>query len=169
MKTYQITGLGPQAEDGSRDIFTIQAKPYRVSQEWLNDQVKEPEVGDEVVEDGGGHLTLKEMPQNVSDDDVAQKKTDGWTDFGDGSGLKTYVANPIEVLAGQIVEVGELAQDGSLPVTLEDRSVKVASASMLSRITPRIGDYWVIQSQGEEVYEYLNPQDVFNLKYSLKH
>lgn len=39
----------------------------------------------------------------------------------------------------------------------------MATAGMLARMNPNVGDYWVIQEDG---YVYLNPREVFRRKYS---
>ncbi len=90
-----------------------------------------------------------------------------------------YVANPVVVDAFKIVEVGKPAKPtidelevilnhGGQPVLgfllrLDDGAQVVATPEMTSRMTPAIGDYWVIQSDG---YIYLNPKEVFERKYS---
>lgn len=48
---------------------------------------------------------------------------------------------------------------------LEDGKLVSPNAGMLARMTPQIGDYWVIQDDG---YIYLNPKDVFERKYHPK-
>jgi hypothetical protein len=75
-----------------------------------------------------------------------------------------YVANPVEVDAFKIVFVGPVADQSANErnLKLEDGQWVQASAEMMSRYTPLIGDYWVIQSDG---YIYLNPKDVFERKY----
>lgn len=89
-----------------------------------------------------------------------------------------YVANPVVVDAYKIVdihpvplptitELDAILNEGKQPVNglmlnLEDGSIVNATMDMLSRITPEVGDYWVIQSDG---YIYLNPKDVFERKY----
>lgn len=50
-----------------------------------------------------------------------------------------------------------------LGLELENGEVVTAAPEMTSRMTPIIGDYWVIQSDG---YIYLNPKTVFERKYS---
>ncbi len=71
-----------------------------------------------------------------------------------------YIANPIEVDAWRI-EAVELHDDYAL-LTLEGGGKNNATAAMLARMTPQVGDYWVLQSDG---YVYLNPKDVFERKY----
>ena len=76
-----------------------------------------------------------------------------------------YVANPVEVNAYPIRKVV-----GGEPFTLvigdadgqSENAVVYATPEMRSRMTPKVGDYWVIQSDG---YVYLNPKDVFERKY----
>jgi len=77
-----------------------------------------------------------------------------------------YQAKPVIVDAFKIVEV-EHTPDGDPPlardVKLEGREVPVrATEAMCARMIPKVGDYWVIQSDG---YAYLNPKDVFERKY----
>lgn len=75
-----------------------------------------------------------------------------------------YKANPVEVDAFKIVSVaGMKLDDGSLNLATEDGVNRRADSGMLARYMPVEGDYWVIQSDG---YEYLNPRDVFERKYS---
>lgn len=69
-----------------------------------------------------------------------------------------YIANPIEVDAFKIAKVIDAGV-----YELETGEVVRPHAGMLSRITPQVGDYWVIQSDG---YIYLNPREVFLRKYS---
>lgn len=74
-----------------------------------------------------------------------------------------YIANPVEVEAYTIADVGQAASDGSRVLVLDGAKNPVtATAEMMSRMGPKIGDYWVIQSDG---YIYLNPKDVFERKY----
>jgi len=73
-----------------------------------------------------------------------------------------YIANPVVVDAFAIKDVGPVLDDGSRWLDLEGAPTSQASAEMMSRMTPRVGDYWVVQSDG---YVYLNPKDVFERKY----
>lgn len=73
-----------------------------------------------------------------------------------------YVANPVEVDAFKIVSVGQPNADCSVNLALDNGENAIATLGMMSRMKPRVGDYWVIQSDG---YEYLNPKDVFERKY----
>lgn len=75
-----------------------------------------------------------------------------------------YQANPVRVNAYEIVSVGPVLQDGSMHIATNDGVNRTATSGMVSRMAPVAGDYWVIQSDG---YEYLNPKDVFERKYSL--
>jgi hypothetical protein len=68
-----------------------------------------------------------------------------------------YVANPVEVDAFRIKAIWQ-----GRDFLLEDGQERSATPEMLARITPHVGDYWVVQSDG---YEYLNPKDVFERKY----
>lgn len=74
-----------------------------------------------------------------------------------------YIANPVEVDAFKIIDIHALdTQDYEL--TLEGINEKfITTAAMTARMTPTLGDYLVIQSDG---YVYLNPADVFKRKYS---
>ena len=75
-----------------------------------------------------------------------------------------YVANPVIVDAFKIVSVAEKANaDCSLNIALSNGDNYVATAEILSRMIPVEGDYLVRQSDG---YEYLNPKDVFERKYT---
>ena len=73
-----------------------------------------------------------------------------------------YQANPVTVDAFKIISIGN---DGAqLLLELEDaEDLYEPTPAMLSRITPKVGDYLVIQEDG---YHYLNPKDVFERKYS---
>jgi len=72
-----------------------------------------------------------------------------------------YAANPVVVDAFKIVEIFE--PNHTLPLRLDDNSIVEAMQEMTARFMPKVGDYWVIQSDG---YTYLNPAEVFELKYS---
>lgn len=194
MMKFPITGLGPVSASGDVEIFTCRPLPFQASKDWLVQYPALPQVGDELVFDDAGNMTLEVHAANAVKDEVetkhyadgisatgigplpdqspaereaAQKKTDGaeGSDNGSKRSLGHFRGKPVLVTAGSIVEVGEPAADGSCTVTLEDGSVKTAYPAMLSRITPQLGDYWVIQSQADGEYEYLNPKDVFERKY----
>lgn len=68
-----------------------------------------------------------------------------------------YVANPVTVDAFKI-EIIDLNR-----LMLENGSIVEPTPEMLARITPTVGDYYVVQADG---YIYLNPKDVFERKYS---
>lgn len=60
----------------------------------------------------------------------------------------------------------EEGQDG-ITLTVRDTETghtmrKLATLDMVSWMMPRVGDYWVVTSDG---YAYLNPGDVFESKY----
>lgn len=74
-----------------------------------------------------------------------------------------YRANPVIVDAFKITDIGPLLDDGSRWLDLEGNPTSLATANMMSRMGPSVGDYWVVQSDG---YVYLNPKDVFERKYS---
>ena len=74
-----------------------------------------------------------------------------------------YQANPVIVDAFRIARVHKPAQDGSMLLGTECGRDLTAEREMMARMTPQVGDYWVIQSDG---YVYLNPKDVFERKYS---
>lgn len=74
----------------------------------------------------------------------------------------THIANPVSVRAEQITSISEPAEDGSLLVIVGDRP-EVVSAAMLARYIPVPGDYIVTQDDG---YQYINPREVFERKYS---
>jgi hypothetical protein len=50
-----------------------------------------------------------------------------------------------------------------LGLLLSDGRVVTATPDMTSRMTPVVGDYWVVQADG---YVYLNPKNIFERKYS---
>ena len=74
-----------------------------------------------------------------------------------------YQANPVIVNAHIIVGVGSILPDGGMRCALQNGSNVKATKEMISRFIPSEGDYWVTQSDG---YEYVNPKDVFERKYS---
>lgn len=85
-----------------------------------------------------------------------------------------YRAKPVVVDAHLIVSVGKvfevttvqpngsIDEEGSCHLALSNGDNVVAQPAMLARMTPAVGDYWVIQEDG---YVYLNPRDVFLRKY----
>jgi hypothetical protein len=76
-----------------------------------------------------------------------------------------YIANPVEVEAFKIVSVGTQREDGETPFCTDDGKNRMADHGMTARYLMEPGDYLVIQSDG---YEYLNPKDVFERKYTPK-
>lgn len=76
-----------------------------------------------------------------------------------------YIANPVEVEAHKIVSASRAFAGEPVHLALENGENVTATPEMTSRMTPRAGDYWVIQADG---YVYLNPKDVFERKYSPK-
>jgi hypothetical protein len=74
-----------------------------------------------------------------------------------------YKANPVIVDAFRIVKVGKPNPDTTVDLGLDNDENVVATSAMMSRMAPKLGDYWVIQSDG---YIYLNPANVFEKKYS---
>jgi len=79
--------------------------------------------------------------------------------------MAKYKANPVVVDAFRIAKVGPLADQGGnfRILELENGNLVQADQGMTARMTPTVGDYWVIQSDG---YVYLNPKEVFERKYS---
>jgi hypothetical protein len=77
-----------------------------------------------------------------------------------------YTANPVEVDAYKILEVGPEADRSAGERILKldgGPGMVICDKPMMARYTPNPGDYWVIQSDG---YPYLNPKEVFERKYS---
>lgn len=74
-----------------------------------------------------------------------------------------YQAKPVIVDAFIVTSVSKIHGDGSMGIGLQDGTVRTASRPMISRYIPVEGDYWVVQEDG---YEYLNPKDVFERKYT---
>jgi len=72
-----------------------------------------------------------------------------------------YIANPVEVDAQRITGIEERTDNGCV-LQLENMDTVLATPEMLARMTPKVGDYWVIQQDG---YIYLNPKEVFERKY----
>lgn len=75
----------------------------------------------------------------------------------------THIANPVRVNAATILDVTYSPDDGSNLLRLSDGRNFMADNGMCARYEPRVGDYLVTQEDG---YEYLNPKDVFERKYS---
>lgn len=151
-KSYVVTEVSEVAGDGSQDIRVRgRDTPFHVDAEWVKSQGKEVEAGD-IMNDEGNRLTVQAAP-------------DGENAPASPS-LYRYRANPVEVSAYRITEVAKKAnKDGSLAVTLENGDEVVAEEGMLSRITPSVGDYWVV-GDDNYIYLYLNPKEVFERKYS---
>jgi hypothetical protein len=76
--------------------------------------------------------------------------------------LATHIANAVSVIAATILEVSE-KPSGNLMLRLSDGRNYEADTSMTVRYCPVPGDYLVTQEDG---YEYLNPKEVFERKYS---
>lgn len=83
----------------------------------------------------------------------------------------THTANPVKVHATTILEVTDITKreagagqsSPDLMLRLADGRNYEAKAAMTARHLPAPGDYLVTQEDG---YEYLNPKDVFERKYS---
>jgi hypothetical protein len=73
-----------------------------------------------------------------------------------------YIANPVEVDAEIIIEVGAVESDRSIKLKLQNGKTVIADSGKIARYIPKEGDYWVTQSDG---YIYLNPKEVFERKY----
>jgi hypothetical protein len=74
-----------------------------------------------------------------------------------------YIANPVVVDAWKITFVGDTwADTGDVYLEMENNGHMYASREMCARMTPKVGDYVVMQS---DQYVYLNPKDVFERKY----
>lgn len=74
-----------------------------------------------------------------------------------------YVAREVLVEAFEIKGVGEEDNDGSRMLKLESGWTEGrATREMMARMTPKVGDYWVVQEDG---YVYLNSREVFLRKY----
>jgi hypothetical protein len=73
-----------------------------------------------------------------------------------------YKANPVIVDAYPIVKV-ELPLETGTTVWCEGLPPFVATPAMTARHNPTPGDYLVVQEDG---YVYLNPQAVFERKYT---
>lgn len=82
-----------------------------------------------------------------------------------------YQANPVIVDAFKIVAIGNNCERknrqphepiSGIFLTLENGQEVYPARELMSRMTPSVGDYWVIQADG---YVYLNPADVFERKY----
>lgn len=81
-----------------------------------------------------------------------------------------YIANPVEVDAYSILEIEGVESTGESGTSFRliigdgqsENQLVVASPDMTARMGVKVGDYWVIQSDG---YIYLNPKAVFERKY----
>lgn len=73
-----------------------------------------------------------------------------------------YIANPVEADAFKIDKIIAGTDESPMILHLEGGKLVSPNAGMLARMTPQVGDYWVIQADG---YIYLNPKDVFERKY----
>ena len=72
-----------------------------------------------------------------------------------------YVANPVEADAFVIEKIHPATENGKVMLDCSENKRLFATPEMLSRIEPKVGDYFVIQ---EDNYAYLNPKDVFERK-----
>lgn len=160
MKTHQITGIGPQAEDGSVQLFTVLPQPFTVTKEWLDAQAAYPTVGNDLIEEGDGTLLLATNTDAVQAEE-AQKKTDTSSSYGDGSEasqLLTYTVNPFTVTAGKVAEIGDI-QDGKATLLLEDGTPRLCNSSVI----PSVGDYWLTDG----AYEWFMPAAMFADKFTV--
>lgn len=74
-----------------------------------------------------------------------------------------YIANPVEVDAFAITDIGDnLGPNFGREVKVDDGSTRLITPEQMARMTPAVGDYFVIQSDG---YIYINPKAVFERKY----
>ncbi len=73
-----------------------------------------------------------------------------------------YQANPVVVDAFKITAIVAATEESPMILHLENGRLVSPNAGMTARMTPIVGDYWVIQEDG---YVYLNPKDVFERKY----
>lgn len=181
---FKIERLSAINDDGSQDIWVEgRPNPFHVSSEWLAAQPHGVEVGDTLTHNGQTFTLDPAQPTEASMQeptqgptvkqttqapaaDPAQKKTDGGEGLEVGSKTfqPNYRANPVEVEAFEIVSVAGMTNpDGSLNLALSNGTNVSAHPDMLARITPALGDYWVVQEDG---YVYLNPKLVFQRKYS---
>lgn len=175
MIQHEITGLGPVNPDGSVKLFTRLPAPFIVTKEWLAEQGKFPAVGDILEVNTSLALRLVTEAQAAEDEiseqpnaDGTQKKSDGVKESGSGSDpspFKAFQGKPVIVHAAEITGIDPADADGDVVIIFADDSGKLATPEMMSRITPKIGDYWVMASQADGMYEYLNPKEVFEAKY----
>jgi hypothetical protein len=162
MKTHQITGVGPQAADGSVDLFTVRAQPFHVTKEWLDAQAAYPSVGNEIVEaeDGSLSLTTDAALAGVTED--AQKKTMIGSEGSDtglpASSLPTYASKATTITAGMITGVATgSTEPGFATVTLEDGTTRKLPAGNICGV----GDYWCTDG----AYEWFMPVAMFKDKF----
>lgn len=76
-----------------------------------------------------------------------------------------YIANPVEVDAFEILSVKFFKDKPNAYLELDNGLGEWATPEMMSRMTPKPRDYWVVQEDG---YKYLNPKEVFERKYRVK-
>lgn len=76
--------------------------------------------------------------------------------------MAKYKANPVIVDAFKIEQV-VTADNGSCILVLDNGRSFTADPGMTARYIPTEGDYFVRQKDG---YVYINPREVFELKYS---
>lgn len=76
-----------------------------------------------------------------------------------------YQANPVIVDGYKIekITMGDGDMLGTLKLEATEGKEFIAEAGHIARYVPQVNDYWVIQSDG---YEYVNPREVFERKYS---
>lgn len=81
--------------------------------------------------------------------------------------MAQYICNPITVDAFQItkVEFDMVGFDIQYTVTLDNSEVIALDVGKTARMQPKEGDYLVRTHKPDE-YEYLNPQHVFEAKYT---
>lgn len=73
-----------------------------------------------------------------------------------------YIANPVEVDAFTIIGRNTEGPEGSITLTLSNGKTVECTAEMMARYVPTVGDYWVVQEDGDA---YVNPFAVFERKY----
>lgn len=77
--------------------------------------------------------------------------------------VSKYIANPVEADAFVITGLSDdLGPNFGREVTVDDGSTRLITPEQMARMTPAVGDYFVIQSDG---YIYINPKAVFERNY----
>lgn len=162
---HQITGLGPVKDDGSQFIFTAQPAPFVATKEWLDEQLEAPVIGDFLVHELDGTVTLETETQGEGELE-AQKKSDGEEDSANCS-----KDSPFKVYAGHTVKAAiitdvEKQDDGSFDIILTDGTAKNVTSLQLVDNSVEVGDYFILEEDGEGELELVANKKAFEAEFS---